>query len=209
MGDSQAANPAIQLASAAIQRGGRLVLRDFSLVAERGEIVWVRGANGSGKSTLLRAVAGLLPLAAGTLTVAGRIALADDNIALDSESTLENALRFWARLDGVSNAKLERGLEALDLVPLAELPVRLLSAGQRKRGSLARMIAGDAQIWLLDEPYNGLDQANVVRLDEALRSHAASGGIALVASHIAPTINVTRSIQLDERARQSTTKSAA
>lgn len=209
MGDSQAANPAIQLASAAIQRGGRLVLRDFSLVAERGEIVWVRGANGSGKSTLLRAVAGLLPLAAGTLTVAGRIALADDNIALDSESTLENALRFWARLDGVSNAKLERGLEALDLVPLAELPVRLLSAGQRKRGSLARMIAGDAQIWLLDEPYNGLDQANVVRLDEALRSHAASGGIALVASHIAPTINVTRSIQLDERARQSKTKSAA
>lgn len=202
MSDSQADTPGVHLENAAIQRGNRLVLRDFSLRADGGEIVWIRGANGSGKSTLLRAIAGLLPLAGGKLAVAGRIALADDNIALDPESSLEAALRFWSRLDGASPVALEKALEALDLVPLAELPVRLLSAGQRKRGSLARMIASGAPVWLLDEPYNGLDQANVARLDEALRRHAAGGGVALVASHIAPTVNVTRSVQLDERPRK-------
>lgn len=189
--------PMIRLANAAIQRGNRLVLRDFSFAAESGEIIWIRGANGSGKSTLLRALAGLLSLAAGSLQAEGRIALTDEAIALDPETSLENGLRFWAKLDGASNAVLEAALEALDLVPLAELPVRLLSAGQKKRGALARMIASDANIWLLDEPYNGLDQANVARLDLALQRHVAGGGIALVASHIAPTVNVARSISLD------------
>jgi heme exporter protein A len=205
MGSSQADKPAIILANAAIQRGNRLVLRDFSLAAQNGEIVWIKGANGTGKSTILRAIAGLLPLAGGTLTVHGRIALTDDMIALDSEQSLDDALRFWSKLDGTSNAELENALEALDLVALAELPVRLLSAGQKKRGSLARMIACDARIWLLDEPYNGLDQASVLRLDDALRRHAASGGIALVASHIAPTVNVTRSLTLDQRIQKAAT----
>lgn len=187
----------LRLASASIQRGNRLVLRDFSFAAEAGEIVWIRGANGSGKSTLLRALAGLLPLALGILETVGSLALTDDNIALDTDTSLDDALRFWARLDGATGAQLEAALTALDLVPLAELPVRLLSAGQKRRAALARMIASRAQIWLLDEPYNGLDQANVTRLDEALQRHAAAGGIALVASHIAPTVNVARSISLD------------
>jgi heme exporter protein A len=204
MGDSQAAMPrnvpTLRLQDVAIQRGGRLVLKGFSLEAASGEIVWIRGANGSGKSTLLRAVAGLLPLAAGALDVGGGVALTDEAVALDPDASLENGLRFWAKLDGVSNAHLEKALEALDLIPLAELPVRLLSAGQKKRGALTRMIASGALIWLLDEPYNGLDQANVVRLDDALRRHAATGGIALVASHIAPTVNVARSVTLDQRA---------
>jgi heme exporter protein A len=203
MGDSQATIPqnvpAIRLQNAAILRGGRLVLKGFSLEAESGEIVWIRGANGSGKSTLLRAIAGLLPLAAGDFQKKGSLSLTDEAVALDPESSLEDGLRFWAKLDGVRNAELEKALEALDLVPLAELPVRLLSAGQKRRGALARMIASGAQIWLLDEPYNGLDQANVVRLDDVLRRHAAAGGIALVASHIAPTVNVARSVTLDQR----------
>jgi heme exporter protein A len=201
MNARQADAPIIRLDHAAIQRGNRLVLRDFSFAARGGEIVWIRGANGSGKSTLLRALCGLLPLAAGQLEVVGRIALTDDAIGLDPEQSLEANLRFWARLDGASNAVLEKALEALDLVPLAELPVRYLSAGQRRRGSLARMIASGAPIWLLDEPYNGLDQANVVRLDDALHRHAASGGIALIASHIAPTINVAQSISIDRTVR--------
>jgi heme exporter protein A len=199
MGDSQATIPTIRLRDAAILRGGRLVLKGFSLEAESGEIVWIRGANGSGKSTLLRAIAGLLPLAAGDFQIKGSLSLTDEAVALDPESSLEDGLRFWAKLDRVRNAELEKALEALDLVALAELPVRLLSAGQKRRGALARMIASGAQIWLLDEPYNGLDQANVVRLDDVLRRHAAAGGIALVASHIAPTVNVARSVTLDQR----------
>ena len=198
MSARQAETPAIQLANAAISRGNRLVLRDFSLEAQSGEIVWVRGANGSGKTTLFRALAGLLPLAAGQLQITGSLALTDDSNALDPEQTVEGNLRFWARLDDVSPATLEKALEALDLVPLAELPVRFLSAGQKRRASLARMIASGASIWLLDEPYNGLDQANVARLDEALHRHTAAGGIALIASHIAPTVNVARSVMLGQ-----------
>ncbi len=188
----------MKLSRAAIVRGGRLVLRDFDLAVEAGELLWVRGANGSGKSTLLRALSGLLPLASGTLDVSGAVALCDDNLALDLDQSLEDAIKFWTGLDGISPARLEAALETLDLVPLAELPVRLLSAGQRKRGALARLIASHAPIWLLDEPYNGLDQANVARLDAALARHIERGAIALVASHIAPTINVSRSIVLDQ-----------
>jgi heme exporter protein A len=193
----QAVSPAIEISRAAIVRGGRVVLRDFDLTAEAGELMWVRGANGSGKSTLFRALSGLLPIASGKIEVSGAVALCDDNLALDLDRSLEDAIKFWTRLVGISPARLEAALEALDLVPLAELPVRLLSAGQRKRGALARLLASNAPIWLLDEPYNGLDQANVARLDAALAKHTERGGIALVASHIAPTVNVSRSIMID------------
>lgn len=193
----QAENPALSLSRVALWRGGRLVLRDFSLDTSSGELIWVRGANGSGKSTLFRAITGLLPVAAGKIDLQGTLALCDDNLALDLDQTLEKAIAFWTRLDDIPAARLEAALEMLDLVSLAELPVRLLSTGQKKRGALARLLASDASIWLLDEPYNGLDQANVARLDAALSRHCDHGGIALVASHIAPTINVSRSILLD------------
>ena len=197
MPDSQAASPAIAINRVAILRGSRLVLRDFSLDVEQAELVWVRGANGSGKSTLFRALAGLLPIASGTCEIAGSIALCDDNLALDLDQPLERAIRFWTDLDGIAPDKLAAAMETLDLVALADLPVRLLSAGQKRRGALARLIAGEENIWLLDEPYNGLDQANVARLDAAIARHCEAGGIALVASHIAPTVNVTRSIIVD------------
>lgn len=199
MPDSQAASPAIAINRVAILRGSRLVLRDFSLDVEQAELVWVRGANGSGKSTLFRALAGLLPIASGTCEIAGSIALCDDNLALDLDQPLERAIRFWTDLDGIAPDKLAAAMETLDLVELANLPVRLLSAGQKRRGALARLIAGEENIWLLDEPYNGLDQANVARLDAAIARHCEAGGIALVASHIAPTVNVTRSIIVDRQ----------
>ncbi|MGL5840017.1 MAG: heme ABC exporter ATP-binding protein CcmA [Sphingorhabdus sp.] len=193
----QAVSPAIAITRIAIARSGRLVLHDFDLKADAGELLWVRGANGSGKSTLFRAIAGLLPLASGTANIQGTIALSDDNLVLDLDRSLEDAIKFWTRLDGIHPKKLESALETLDLIPLAELPVRLLSAGQKKRGALARLLAGNALIWLLDEPYNGLDQASVAKLDAAIAHHSEKGGIALVASHIAPTVNVSRSIVLD------------
>lgn len=197
MPDSQPASPSIKLQSVAIIRGSRVILRDFSLEAESGDLLWVRGANGSGKSTLFRALAGLLSVASGSCEIAGSMALCEDNLALDLDQPLEKAIRFWTEFDGIPNDKLADAMDLLDLAALAKLPVRLLSAGQKRRGALARLIAGDALIWLLDEPYNGLDQANVARLDAAISRHCERGGIALVASHIAPTVNVTRSIVID------------
>lgn len=197
MPDSQAASPTITLDRVAIIRGSRVILRDFSLDAESGELIWVRGANGSGKSTLFRALSGLLPIASGTAETRGTIALCDDNLALDLDQPLEKAISFWTILDGIGPQRLSTAMETLDLGALAGLPVRLLSAGQKKRGALARLLASDASIWLLDEPYNGLDQANVARLDAAISRHCEAGGIALVASHIAPTVNVSRSVVID------------
>ena len=181
----------------AIQRGARMVMRDFSMEARAGDIVWLRGSNGSGKTSLLRAIAGLLPVAVGTVERTGKLAMTDDAIALDYDQSLDDALRYWAKLDGASGAELETAMTSLDLVALAELPVRMLSAGQKRRGSLARTIASGAAIWLLDEPYNGLDQANLTRLDAAIERHAASQGIVIIASHVAPSVNVANSVMLD------------
>lgn len=197
MPDSQAASPSISLNRVAIVRGSRVILRDFDLDIESGDLIWVRGANGSGKSTLFRVLSGLLPVASGEVTINGAITLCDDNLALDLDQPLEKAIRFWTNLDGIAASRLEAALETLDLVGLAELPVRFLSAGQKRRGALARLLASEVPIWLLDEPYNGLDQANVARLDSAITRHTEKGGIALVASHIAPTVNVSRSIVID------------
>ena len=204
MGTGQATSPKINLDNVAIVRGGRLVIQRFSLSVQAGDVVWIRGANGCGKSTLLRMVAGLLPKASGVFTASGSMALADENLGLDQNATLEAALGFWAKmdghgLDGDAEEKLEAAIAAMDLQALAEIPVRYLSSGQRRRASIARVIASGAAIWLLDEPYNGLDSANCARLDSVLLRHAATGGIALVAAHQPPTINVANSIALDDR----------
>jgi heme exporter protein A len=200
MSPRQPSKPSLLLRNVAIIRGSRLVFDRFSLSASSAEIIWIRGANGSGKSTLLRLVAGLLPEASGQMKALGAIALADENLALDPNMTLEAALGFWARIDATAADAREKALAAMDLVPLADVPVRYLSTGQRKRANLSRLFASQAPIWLLDEPYNGLDSANAARLDAALLKHASSGGIALVAAHQAPSINVAQSISLDRRA---------
>jgi heme exporter protein A len=201
MANRQASATTLNIEKLAILRGNRLVLRDFSLSVRSGESVWIKGANGSGKSTLLRTISGLLPHSAGQCHFTGNIALTDENAALDSDQTPDEALRFWGQFDGVDGSRLEAALEALDLVSLADIPIRLLSAGQKRRVALARLIAGGADIWLLDEPYNALDQANVARLDSAISNHCARGGIALIASHIAPRIGVSHSISLDQPAK--------
>jgi heme exporter protein A len=199
MGHGQATTPKVELQNVAIVRGNRLVIQQFNLFASAGNIVWMRGANGCGKSTLLRAVAGLLPILSGVLDHRGAMALADENIGLDSNVTLENALAFWAALDDANADQLEYAMAAVDLQALADVPVGYLSSGQKRRAAIARVITSGAQIWLLDEPYNGLDSANCARLDTILLNHAAAGGIALVAAHQPPTINVAASIALDQR----------
>lgn len=201
MTSRQVHSPSLRLENVAVVRGNRLVLDGFSLDAGAGDIIWIRGANGAGKSTLLRTVAGLLPNASGNLRVDGDVVLADDNLALDINLPVERALRFWADLDGATAATRESALAAMDLSSLANIPCRFLSSGQRKRANIARSIASNAPIWLLDEPYNGLDSANAARLDEVLLRHSVAGGIALVAAHQAPSVNVAQSILLDQLAK--------
>lgn len=158
-----------------LRRGGRILFQDLDLQLRRGEALQVVGPNGSGKSSLIRLAAGLLRNDAG-LVERSSVALADDNIALDREMPLGRALQFWVRSP-------DAALEALGLEQLANVPVRLLSSGQLKRATLARVAASGATLWLLDEPLNALDQESAERLGRIVASHLANGGAVLAASH--------------------------
>ena len=127
------------------------------------------------------------------------MALADENLALDPNLTVKAALKFWSDMDGASATVCNAAMADMDLQALANIPVRFLSTGQRKRASIARVLASKADIWLLDEPYNGLDSASCARLDQAITGRAASGGIVLVAAHQPPSINVAQSLVLDSK----------
>ncbi|WOE76135.1 heme ABC exporter ATP-binding protein CcmA [Alterisphingorhabdus coralli] len=166
------------------RRGDRLLFRGLDIELAPGDALTLVGPNGIGKSSLLRIVAGLLPIFTGSLEVTGNIALCDDRLPLESDQTLAKALRFWQAIDGISDARRDAALEALDLTALADIPVRIFSTGQRKRAALALMATGDAPIWLVDEPANGLDQAALELLGELFSAHRNAGGVILAASHL-------------------------
>ena len=159
----------------ALRRGGRLLFEELDFAIGPGEALQVAGPNGSGKSSLIRLAAGLLGAERGQVE-RSPLALADDNVALDSDLPLGRALRFW----GGATAQ---AMEALGIIHLAEVPVRLLSSGQTKRAGLARVLASGAQLWLLDEPLNALDRDGAERLGRIIAEHLRNGGAILAASH--------------------------
>ena len=167
--------PHLRFEDVACRRGGRLLFEGLSLALGPGEALHLTGPNGSGKSSLIRLAAGLLRAESGRVE-RSELALADDALALDRELPLRRALEFWG--GNVSDA-----MDALDLTRLAQVPVRLLSTGQAKRATIARVVASDASLWLLDEPLNGLDSDGVARLDALVAAHLERGGAVLAASH--------------------------
>ncbi|WP_428629903.1 heme ABC exporter ATP-binding protein CcmA [Sphingopyxis sp.] len=175
----------LRLDGVACIRGDRLLFENLSFALRPGDALWLRGPNGAGKSSLIRLAAGLLRAAAGTVERLGRCALIDEASALDAELPLRRALDFWARIDTVDGHSVDRAMEDMALTPLADVPVSMLSTGQRKRAAMVRVIAGGAPIWMLDEPANGMDDAAQARLVAAIAKHRANGGAVLLASHFA------------------------
>ena len=159
----------------ALRRGGRLLFEGVSFELGRGERLQVTGPNGSGKSSLIRLAAGLLSAEAGRVD-RSPLALADDALALDRELPLGRALQFW-------NSAPEQAMDALGLAHLGLVPVRLLSSGQLKRATLARVAASGTPLWLLDEPLNALDSDGGRKLGLLVERHLESGGAVLAASH--------------------------
>jgi heme exporter protein A len=178
-------------------RGGRRVFSGVSFSVAAGNALVLTGPNGAGKSSLLRIIAGLIH------PVEGRVALegSDPELSVGEQShyvghldplkpalTVTENLAFWARfLNGSSEvndaAFIERGLEAVGLADLAQLPAGYLSAGQRRRLSLARVLAAPRPIWLLDEPTTALDAASQERLRRVMQVHLSGGGLLVAATH--------------------------
>ncbi|MEO6361068.1 MAG: heme ABC exporter ATP-binding protein CcmA [Sphingomicrobium sp.] len=175
--------PLLSFDDVSLWRGGRVLFEHLNLIIGAGDGLHLCGPNGVGKSSLIRLAAGLLRAASGTVHRSG-FALADDALALDPELPLRQALLFWCALARGQQRCVDEALETLGLRHLADVPVRLLSAGQAKRATLARVVASQASLWLLDEPLNGLDAEGVERLAHVLAVHRAGGGGVLAASHM-------------------------
>jgi heme exporter protein A len=176
----------------ACNRGGRDVFRGLSFSVAAGEAMVVTGRNGAGKSSLLRMIAGLVRISAGRLDldggepdapVAEHAHYLGHQDAMKPSLTVGENLLFWTKFFGIGRAAVEPALEAVDLSPLAGLPAAYLSAGQRRRLSIARLVAVPRPIWLLDEPTSALDVPSQKRLAELMRDHLAGGGIIVAAAH--------------------------
>ena len=180
------------------ERGGRPLFRDLRFALAPGQLVWLRGRNGRGKTSLLRLLAGLSTPTGGAVHCAGvplaragaswrdRLLFIAHGNALKEDLTVAESLRFLAQLQGrdCDPAQLHGALHRLGVAPLAARPVRTLSQGQRRRVALARLaLPQPPSVWLLDEPFDALDDDGVQRLNTLLSEHAVAGGSALLTSH--------------------------
>ena len=165
----------------ACRRGERLLFRKLCLDLGPGDVLQVRGPNGVGKTSLLRILAGLARPFAGEVNRTGEVGHVDGKHALDLESSLDNALGFWARLDGTADVGTHTRRLGVDT--LGDIPTGYLSTGQKQRAVLARLLFRKRPIWLLDEPFAGLDAGSQELLAEIVREHCADGGLCVFVSH--------------------------
>ena len=177
----------------ACRRGERTVFERLDFTLLPGGALVLTGPNGSGKSSLLRLMAGLAPPLSGILAWGGedvaenpgahraRLHFVGHADALKPVLTVAESLAFWAGMHG--GDAVEEALDRFGLAPLADLPCRVLSAGQRRRVALARLVASPASLWLLDEPLTGLDTDAVADLHEAIAAHRDAGGRVVLSTH--------------------------
>lgn len=190
-----------------VARGGRIVVRDLSLAVAPGEALLLTGRNGAGKTTILRAVAGFLTPEAGRVrllpptggdgdTVAERCHFVGHLDGAKAALTVEENARFWADFQGGVSGRVADALERVGLGGLGPIAVRFLSAGQRRRLALSRLLLAPRPIWLLDEPTASLDAAGQAMLAAIAGEHLAHGGMLMAATHLALGIAGARALAI-------------
>jgi heme exporter protein A len=186
-------------------RGGRTVFAGLSFAVAGGEALVVTGRNGAGKSSLLRMIAGLVRIAAGRLTLSGGEAEATvgeqahylgHHDALKTSLSVRENLTFWVEFLGGDRDMVTVALETVGLAPLAGLPAAYLSAGQRRRLSIARLTAVHRPLWLLDEPTSALDAPSQERLAGLMQAYLSRGGLIVAATHGPIGLSAPRELRL-------------
>ena len=173
----------LNVSDLAVARGGVPVLEGVCFRVRAGEALILRGPNGCGKTTLLRTIAGLQPALSGEIGLEREaMAYAAHADGLKAVLSVRENLQFWADVFGTG--AIEPALEAFDLRGLLDRPAGALSAGQKRRLGLARMVVTGRPVWVMDEPTVSLDIAAVAMFAEAVRAHLKGGGLALLATHI-------------------------
>ncbi len=193
-----------------IERGGRRLVSGLSFRVDAGEALVVTGPNGAGKSTLLRVLAGLLPQASGALKIEGLAA--DDEAdpgqnahyvghadATKGALTARENLEFWGamlRREGFDGVSPDAALERLSIAHAATFPAAYLSAGQKRRLALARLLVAPRPVWILDEPATALDAATQDRLAAIMKEHLGAGGLIVAATHAPLGLTNARELRL-------------
>ena len=188
-----------------VLRGDRMVVTQLSFAVEAGEALVLVGPNGAGKTTLIRCIAGLLRLSAGQIRLEG----AQPERTLGEEChyvghlngvkaslTVEENATFWSRYLGGASEQIEPALATFGLVAARDIPAAYLSAGQRRRLALARLLLAARPVWLLDEPAVSLDQAAQQVLTTVVDAHLATGGLVVAATHAPLGFARSRELQL-------------
>lgn len=197
----------------AIRRGSRLVIDGLSFAIEGGEALLLTGPNGSGKTTLLRGIAGFLPPDSGIFTLQGgnpELEIGEQSHYVGHANGIKAGLsvgenlEFWAAYLDPEKSSTDRhervldALEGLKLLALEDIPAAYLSAGQKRRLGLGRLLVAERPIWLLDEPTVSLDAASVALVAGIVKTHVAGGGIAIAATHIPLGLDSARELRLDQ-----------
>ena len=177
-------------------RGDRHILKDVSFAARAGEFLKITGPNGVGKTTLLRIVCGLLPAESGTVHWRGQVVRSSNDQyhlemaylghlnSMKADLTARENLRFLAGLrEALTPADIDGALDRVGILSRGDLPARSLSAGQKRRLALARLLLSGASLWVLDEPVTTLDTAGFQLVEQLIREHVEGGGMALAAAH--------------------------
>ena len=187
-----------------VRRGDREVISGLSLRLNDGEGLLLTGPNGAGKTTLIRAIAGLLRVDAGTMRLAGAAEpevigpnchLIGHQNGIKATLTVIENLGFWSKFLG-DGSGVEAALDRLGLADIEDLPAGYLSAGQKRRLGLARLLVAKRPLWLLDEPTVSLDASSTHILEDMVAEHMAGGGMAIAATHIPLRLAVLRELKL-------------
>ncbi len=193
--DCDMENSSLKFSGLSCIRGERLVFSDLAIELKAGQALSLSGSNGSGKTSLLRLLAGLLPADAVLCRDFHFIGTQD---GVKSSLTVEENLQFWC--DMLGGRGIEAALAFWDLQNLRDMPALYLSAGQRRRLALSRLLLAPKKIWLLDEPQVALDEQNRARLLKLLEDHLSGGGMAVIAAHEDLNLKNAKSLRMGKAA---------